>query len=92
MLVVPFRVQNSGLGTCPLGVFSLSRCFCGTSFKLIEIYDDAFKTIKRMYSKQYTLSWFSRRLRKEVRNDSVCMGMEWQIPLSKIEFYTIYES
>ena len=46
MLVVPFRVQNSGLGTCPLGVFSLSRSFCGTFFKLIEIYDTLLKPLR----------------------------------------------
>ena len=33
----------------------------------------------------------SRRVGKEIRNYSVCMGIRWQITFPKIEFYKIFE-
>jgi len=44
---------------------------------------------------EYTLSRFStlsRREGKVVKNYSVCMGIRWQLTVSKIEFHPIYES
>ena len=47
------------------------------------------KKIQYILSRFSTSSW---RVGKAVRNYSVCMGIQWQIIFSKIEFYITYES